>query len=399
MPEAAENFKVLLVDDESQFRQALARRLERREFKVSQAGSGEEALEFLAAGPAAAVITDVKMPGMDGLELLRRIKTEHPEVEVILLTGQASVDDGVAGLKDGAFDYLTKPVEIEQLAGKLRQAVELAQSRRERESEDAFRRQMDERLAVAERQASLGTLATGVAHEINNPLAIIHEAAGWLAGKLAKDEGLSEDTRQAADLALDKIAAGVDRARRITHQLLELARKNQWDVVREVKAAEVLAEAVELARPDAAQRKVELEARAEAEGPTLWADPESLRQILLNLLTNAVQASPEGGVVLAEVADNDCDVVFMVKDRGPGIPQESQTRIFEPFYTTKPPGQGAGLGLSVCQGLAGRMGGRLEVDSQVGAGAAFRLAVPKRPLALDQLSEQGESTQPMTEEA
>lgn len=399
MAEAAQKIKVLLVDDESEFRQALARRLERRGFAVGLAGGGSEALESLAAEPAAVVVTDVKMPGVDGLELLRRIKAGHPETEVILLTGQASVDDGVAGLKAGAFDYLSKPVETDHLAGKLRQAAEMAQSRRQRESEAVFRRQMAERLAAAERLASLGTLATGVAHEINNPLAIIQESAGWLAGRLAKDGNLSADTRRAADLALEKIAAGVDRARRITHQLLELAKKNQWDVVRELDASEVLAEAVEMARPAAEGQGVQLEAGESAGGPAIWADPETLRQILVRLLTNAVQASPPGGKVSAEVTDDGCEAVFMVKDQGPGIPRESQRRIFEPFYTTKPPGQGAGLGLSVCQGLAGRMGGRVEVDSRVGTGAAFRLAVPKRPLALEQLSDEDSSAQSMAKEA
>ncbi|MGD8562936.1 MAG: hybrid sensor histidine kinase/response regulator [Desulfarculaceae bacterium] len=381
-----QDVKVLLVDDEAEFRQILARRLERRGFAVDQAGSGAEALAALASSPGALVVADVKMPGMDGLELLQRIKAGYPDIEVILLTGRATVDDGVAGLKAGAFDYLTKPVEAEHLASKLRQAAERAQSRREREREAAYRLQMADRLAAAERLASLGTLAAGVAHEINNPLAIIKEAAGWLARRLAKNPGLAPETRQDAELALEKIEAGVDRARRITHQLLGFARKSEWDI-RELDAARILSEAVELVRPVAAQHGVELESQIGVNGLALWADPQGLRQILVNLLTNAVQASPLGGKVTAGVGAAGDEAVFTVTDQGPGIPQESRARIFEPFYTTKAPDQGAGLGLSVCQGLAGRMGGRLEVDSQVGAGATFRLAIPTRPPLPDRLPE------------
>ena len=324
----------------------------------------------------------------------------HDHVGGILIAHHLrGLDVDVTGLKAGAFDYLTKPVETEQLAGKLRQAMELAQSRRKSECEAAFRRQMADRLSAAERLASLGTLATGVAHEINNPLAIIQESAGWLAGKLAKDADLTDDTRRAAEMALDKIKAGVDRARRITHQLLELAKKNQWDVVRELDAAEVLAEAVEMVRPIASGRKVEMETRTCGPGPAMWSDPEALRRILVNLLTNAAQASPEGGRVSAEVSDDGGEALFVVKDHGPGIPRENQSRIFEPFYTTKPPGQGTGLGLSVCQGLAERMGGQIEVDSRLGAGAAFRLRMPKQPPAPEQVAGQTASAQALAEEA
>ncbi len=142
MAETAEKIKVLLVVDEAEFSQALARCLERRGFAIGLAGNGAEALEILADDPAAVVVSDVKMPGMDGLELLQRIRDEHPETEVILLTGQASVDDGVTGLKADAFDYLAKPVATDHLAGKPRQAAELARSRRQ----------------MAERLASLGIL-------------------------------------------------------------------------------------------------------------------------------------------------------------------------------------------------------------------------------------------------
>jgi DNA-binding NtrC family response regulator len=119
---AATPCRVLLVDDEIEFIQTLAKRLKRRNLEVSSALDGVEALETLAATPFDVVVLDMKMPGMDGLETLRRIKTRHPLVEVILLTGHASIDAAIEGMEQGAFDYLMKPMEFDELLYKIEDA-------------------------------------------------------------------------------------------------------------------------------------------------------------------------------------------------------------------------------------------------------------------------------------
>ena len=116
--------RILIVDDESGFRETLARRLEKRGAVVNQAAGGKEALGSLAQEPVDVVLLDVRMPGMDGLSVLGNIRQEHPDTEVILITGNVSTQEGVAGIKAGAFDYLTKPIEIEHLIGKIRQAFD-----------------------------------------------------------------------------------------------------------------------------------------------------------------------------------------------------------------------------------------------------------------------------------
>ncbi|GFM32630.1 sigma-54-dependent transcriptional regulator [Desulfovibrio subterraneus] len=117
-----ESMTVLLVDDEPDFLSVVARRLERREMKVHSVGSGEEALALLETHPVDAVVLDVKMPGMDGIETLKRIKAAHPEVEVIMLTGHADLEVAISGMALGAFDYLLKPADIDELMFKLRDA-------------------------------------------------------------------------------------------------------------------------------------------------------------------------------------------------------------------------------------------------------------------------------------
>jgi len=116
--------KVLVVDDERDFLESLVRRLRRRELEAEGAGSGEAALEYLAAHPVDVVVLDIKMPGMDGLQALRPIKARPPTVEVILLTGHASVDAGMEGITRGAFEYLIKPIRLDDLMERITEAFE-----------------------------------------------------------------------------------------------------------------------------------------------------------------------------------------------------------------------------------------------------------------------------------
>ena len=120
-PGLDKSIRLLIVDDEDTFRRTIAKRLQKRGISIEEAGSGEECLSILEEKPMDVVVLDVKMPGMNGIEVLRHVRERYPETEVILLTGHASTQDGVGGIKAGAFDYLTKPVELEHLLGKIKQ--------------------------------------------------------------------------------------------------------------------------------------------------------------------------------------------------------------------------------------------------------------------------------------
>ena len=375
-PQAA--IRVLLVDDEDRFRRPLLKRLGKRGFQVSETAGGPEALRLLEREPHDVVVLDVKMPGMDGLSALVKIKAAHDETEVILLTGQCSAQDGVAGIKAGAFDYLGKPVEIDHLAEKIRQAFQKIQSAREKARAREYRARMEQRMAAAERLASLGTLAAGVAHEINNPLAVISEAAGWLKGRVRAEDHLPPSLEDSLSLGLEKIENSVKRAKRITHQLLGFARQSE-SVIREFDLREVVWEVIDLTRKVAGDAGAEV--RAAMDQPVfIRSDAGHVRQILINLVTNAVQATGRGGVI--EISAENIEtggVVLSVKDNGPGIPPEHLERVFEPFFSTKAPGQGTGLGLSVSRGMIEQLGGRIEVDSRLGFGSVFRVTIPLEP--------------------
>ena len=157
--DVTENIDVLLVDDEKDFRQILAKRLKRRGIHVREADRGETALQMLAESPVDVVILDVKMPGMDGIECLRRIKETQDLTEVIMLTGHADIQGGVEGIKAGAFDYLSKPVELEHLVRKIKQAFHKIQRILAEKEAHAFKEKVKQRMVVAERLVALGTMA------------------------------------------------------------------------------------------------------------------------------------------------------------------------------------------------------------------------------------------------
>ena len=371
-----ENIRLLLVDDEDEFRKTIANRLARRGLSPEQARTGEEGLALLDQKRMDVVVLDVKMPGMNGIQVLEIIKKKHPKTEVILLTGHATTPDGVEGIKLGAFDYLMKPVELEHLLGKIRQAYEKILREEEKAREAEFRKKIEQQMVSCERLASLGTLAAGVAHEINNPLAIIREATGWMKLLLTKQESAALARKDDYQKALDKIERSVERIRRITHQLLGFVRKEE-SAFSEVELGALVEEAVAMVDREASRKDLKITMKVDPSTGPLWSDPYQLRQVLLNLLTNAVYATDPGGRIEVVVENRGEEVALTVKDTGKGIPRENLERIFEPFFSTKPPGQGTGLGLFVSRGIVEKLCGQLGVESTIGEGASFRVTLPR----------------------
>jgi len=378
--------RLLLVDDEDDFRQTIAKRLAKRGLASEQAANGNECLSILDKKAIDVVVLDVKMPGMTGIEVLRNITAKYPNTEVILLTGQATASDGVEGIKSGAFDYLMKPIELEHLFNKILQAYQKIQRLDAEKKEAEYRKQMEQQIIVCERLASLGTLAAGVAHEINNPLAIIRESAGWMRQLFAKDELKDIPRHDDFVKALDKVEKSVERASRITHQLLGFVGKSESTLL-EVNLVELIEEAIQLISHEAQNRNIRIVRQMEPPLEPIWSDPYQLRQVLLNLLTNAIHAvNSEGTITITIENVGDCRTIT-VSDTGPGIPRENLDKIFEPFFSTKSPGQGTGLGLFVSRGIVEKLGGTIEVASKIGQGACFSVRLPKQLQKTDDYNE------------
>jgi two-component system NtrC family sensor kinase len=226
------------------------------------------------------------------------------------------------------------------------------------------------------RLASIGRLAAGVAHEINNPLAIINEKAGLMKDLMLMSK---EPPDKEKFLGLIKaISDSVNRCRTITHRLLGFARR--MDVQHEeIDLNDTIREVIEFLDKEVLYRNIKLDTHLKEDLPRIVSDKGQLQQVFLNLINNAIDAVPDGGVIAVSTEVKGRDMVRVtIMDNGQGIPKDTIKNIFEPFYTTKGKGKGTGLGLSISYGIIKRLGGDISVESEVGEGSTFYVELPIR---------------------
>lgn len=234
---------------------------------------------------------------------------------------------------------------------------------------------MNQQVIETGKLASVGELAAGIAHEINNPVAIMVEEAGWVQDLLA--DGVNNDNNlEEFKRALQQIETQGRRCKEITHKLLSFARKTD-SRVQTVQPNDLITEVVGLLSQKSRYANVEMQIRLQPDLPTIQASVTEMQQVLMNILHNAVDAMEKtGGTILITSQANDGQVRLSIADTGPGIPASNLGRLFDPFFTTKPVGKGTGLGLSICYGIINKMGGRIDVESQVGKGTTFHIVLP-----------------------
>jgi signal transduction histidine kinase len=405
--------RILIVDDEKIVRDLFATSLG-EVYSCETAADAQEALEILAREPFALVITDVQMPGLSGIELLRKITAQYQDTAVIIVSGIDRSQRVMDAIRVGASDYLVKPCDLEVLNTSVERASErrmlLRNARRYKQDLElrnaklAQQKTEMERLQAqvlqAEKMASLGQMAAGVAHELNNPAGFIYSNIDLLKEYVERLEScLSE---------YDKLTLSPQDAARIS----EIKKENNYDdIVAELGSilsdcyigAERIRDVVQNLRlfsslDEAAVKRVDLIEGIEStvrllsqyyrsgritlvrdydEIPQVTCLAAQLNQVWMNLLANAAQAiGPESGEVRIVTRREGQTVTVSIKDSGPGISVEQQKKIFDPFFTTKPIGEGTGLGLSISHGIIERHKGKIEVDSTPGLGTTFTVSLP-----------------------
>ncbi|MHC1729819.1 MAG: sensor histidine kinase [Syntrophobacteraceae bacterium] len=234
---------------------------------------------------------------------------------------------------------------------------------------------LDEQLIQSQKLAAIGELSAGIAHEINNPLAIISQEIEWARYQFQEEEP-DEKSRAELQDSLNEIARQVDRCREITHKLLDFARKKD-PLIQGIDINKLVEDMAKLVERETSQRDIEIVREYQKDLPSVFTDPPLLRQVVLNLLNNAVQAVGQDGKIKiqTQIPENGT-VEIGIGDTGCGIPKENVSKIFDPFFTTKPPGKGTGLGLSICHSIIVRLGGRIMVESEPGMGAVFTVRLP-----------------------
>ncbi len=389
---------VLLVDDERDFADLLAERLQARGFTVQTAYDGEEALRLVAGHELDVAVLDVNLPGIDGLSLLRELKKLKPQAEALMLTGQNDLATAVAGMKLGATDYLVKPVPIERLT----EAILRAQDRREERLEAS-------RMAETAKMAALGQMAEGVAHEINNPVNTMVSLAGWLedlvqdlrdeltdklSGNLSEGVGSMEpygDTLAEMRSSAGKMREHGLRCKKITAKLLCLCHKgheaqcppaqNPQDGDSGLDLGLLLQGLLDDRKARLEDSGVQLTLLLAPGLPSLMLPPSGLpgadlATALGNIMDNALDAMAHGGRLSIAAGAQEREMRIEIGDTGHGILPAHLPRVFEPFFSTKDVGQGTGLGLSVSYGTVKALGGDIDIASRPGQGTQVLVTLP-----------------------
>jgi signal transduction histidine kinase len=426
--------RVLVVDDDPILRTQLKHLASKFVSEIEVAADGQEGLERWRQWRPAVVVTDILMPRLSGLEMSEAIKREDPDAQIIVITSDQDSEGLRRALAIGVERYISKPVDMHLLADAIgkcvrdrQQTEELRLSRQVAALTEALQQQLEEKqiaeqalqrekaeqqilidrleeahnqLLQSEKMASIGQLAAGVAHEINNPIGYVNSNLGVLQtyvqgmlrliagyerfeGELQAESRSAVDAiRQDIDLSylrndicdlLSESLGGLQRVKRIVQDLKDFSHigdtEVQWANLEEGLESTLNVVWNEL------KYKAEV-VRDYGKLPEVECIPSQLNQVFMNLLVNAGQAILERGVITLRTRQAGDQVQIEIADTGPGIPPEILNRIFDPFFTTKPVGSGTGLGLSITHSILRKHHGQIEVSSTLGKGTTFRITLP-----------------------
>ncbi len=386
--------RILIVDDDQSTRFGLVSFLEDRGFEPFEAGDGREALEVFERVKPEVVLADLRMPGMDGLQLLEHLTATSPETPVIMVSGTGAIHDAVKALRIGAWDYVVKPVEdMTIILHAIERALERSRLQRENreyqtrlqamvEEKSAELEQTNAQLLHAQKMEAIGRLAGGVAHDFNNLLTAIY--GNILLAFLDVDPASTVAER------LNEIQHCAERAAGLTRQLLAFGRRQVMQP--KVLDPNKLVTSMQVMLGRIIGEDVLLEANL-CECPCrIRADPGQVEQVIVNIAVNARDAMPDGGKLTMELSCIELDEQFCemhpsitpgeyvrisMTDSGHGMDAETRRHIFEPFFTTKGEKGGTGLGLSTCYGIVEQHGGVIEVASEPGVRTTFHIYFPR----------------------
>lgn len=384
--------QILIVDDDSALLQALPQAMSLRlpAVRVDIADSALLALEMIEAKDYDAIVSDIKMPGMDGLALLSRIQELRPETPTLLITGHGEHELAVQALRGGAYDFIQKPLDRDYVVAALRRAIQSRQMRRQIEEQklalEQYVRSLEDMVEVRTRELIEANAAKDVflgiaSHELKTPLTSLKGYAQVMHRHLQLQG--SEDLRYLLSMeqAIGRMEILVDDL--LNTSLLEthifVLHRRPFDLVELCRnlLKEYMADPDHKLLFDAPNERIEVE-----------IDVERIRQVLLNLLSNARKYSPRESVILVKLERQDQYCCISLQDQGMGIPAEQLPHLFERFYQV--PGikvqsgssSGVGLGLYIAQKIVEQHGGHISVESRIGEGSTFSVLLPLSPAAL-----------------
>ncbi|MBI5251467.1 MAG: response regulator [Desulfomonile tiedjei] len=413
------NGEIMIVDDTPENLRLLEGMLRDKGYSVRPFPRGSLALKGAENCPPDLILLDIKMPGMDGYEVCSRLKLNEKlkEIPVIFISALNEPLDKLTAFTCGGVDYVTKPFQVEEVLARVETHIKLRQYQVEIERQnDRLRGTLEQlrsaqtKLVESEKMASLGILTAGIAHEINNPINFITSGISGLKKLLdqvlllierytnldtahpkadlkkideLKEEMDFDDVLNGIKELTASISTGASRAAEIVRSLRIFSRLDEND-----KKLADINENIDLTLTLLRNQYKDTISIDKQYGhiPQLLCSPGKLNQVFTNILVNAIEAIKSMPIPLTEeriaiktgiVTEGDTELVEIeIRDSGPGIAKEIRDHIFEPFFTSKEVGKGTGLGLSISQGIVQSHQGTIDVESEPGMGATFRIRLP-----------------------
>ena len=322
------------------------------------------------------ILCDYQMPKFNGLAAIALLKETGIDIPMIIVSGAIGEETAADCMRYGAHDYIMKG-NLPRLVPAIERELQEAESRRQRkQAEDKLKkkdeelREMTQQLWQAAKLATMGELASSIAHELNNPLATVSLRIESLTAQTSQDDPRRRE--------LEIIGQEVERMGNLVTNLLQFSRRSQKQIST-VDMREEIEKTIELIHYHLRKNNIQVIREFTPEVPGILADRQQLRQLFLNLFTNASDAMPKGGTLTIRVTalPEENNICIEIADTGTGIPPEVLPKVMEPFFTTKPEGKGTGLGLAICRRIAQEHRGTLDITSEgiPGKGTKIRITL------------------------
>ncbi len=368
--------KILLVDDEEGIRKVLGITLSDAGYRVFVAENGQEAFRIFKTESPPIVMTDIKMPGMDGIELLKNIKRPNPDTEVIMITGHGDMELAIESLKHEATDFITKPINDDIMEIALKKAHDNIIIREKlREYTQNLEALLREKSVLQDRLSSLGLRISSISHGIKGML------TGLDGGVYLLDSGITKNNPDQLKEGWEIVKQMVDRIRKMVLDILFYAKERELKTEK-VDVLSFARDVASVVEPKIEEKQIEFIRDFNKSPGEFEIDPGFVRSALVNILENAADAcikdkSEKSHKIIFEVKQDKNDIVFDVRDTGIGMDSDTKEKVFDLFFSSKG-SKGTGLGLFISNKIIGQHGGSIEIASTPGHGSHFCIRLPKK---------------------
>ena len=351
-------YKILIADDEQVIRELLLKFLSKEGYEVEQAMDGYDALDKIKKHNYDMLILDLKMPGINGMEVITKLNELNKDISIIVITGYATLETAKNAIKQGCFEYITKPFNMDDVLATIKRAFTTRQLTQDK-------KRLEEQLKVTERLASLAEMGAGVAHEVNTVLATIKIFLEMLRAKFSPDQKESRN--------LELIMDEVEVAEKLIDRFINFTKPSAAEFIR-TDINQVIRRGLQLFESRLSRNKIKVFQQLYSPNVFIECDPVKMEEVFTNIFLNSIDAMASGGELFVKTQVEGQNLQIEIRDTGIGIPAGNIEKVYNPFFTTK--ANGTGLGLSIVHRIIQEHKGIIKITSKEKKGTSVRLELP-----------------------